>query len=137
MITTPRDRTPLPDPDHDRDVYPFGPAHPTVAAPSPLSPPSLSPGSATHDRMLRATQHAEPGPNGLGSAPAPHDHLAEPTAGGWGHRLLMLVYCIPMLVVVFALVASGVAGAGSIIFALLCVGMMAAMMFMMPGGHRH
>ena len=131
MSTTPRDRTPLPDPDHDRDVHRFGHDHPTGAAPSP------SPGSAPHDRMLHATQHAEPGPDGLGSAPAPHDHPAEPTAGGWGHRLLMLVCCIPMLVVVFALVASGVAGAGSIIFALLCVGMMAAMMFMMPGGHRH
>ena len=48
----------------------------------------------------------------------------------------MLACCISMLVVI-ALVGSGVAGAGSIVFALLCVGMMAAMMFMMPGGHRH
>ena len=59
------------------------------------------------------------------------------THGGWGHRLLMLVCCIPMVAIVIALVASGAAGASSIIFAAICVFMMAAMMFMMPGGHRH
>jgi hypothetical protein len=42
-----------------------------------------------------------------------------------------------MLVLVIALVASGAAGGGAILFAMLCIGMMVAMMFLMPGGHRH
>jgi len=48
----------------------------------------------------------------------------------------MLVCCIPMLLIVFALVATSAAGAGAIAYALLCTAMMAAMMFFMPG-HRH
>ena len=127
MTTTPRDRSPLPDPDRDRDVHAFGHDHQSGSLHRP----------ATHDHTLHATHHDGVGPNALGNPSESHDDPVEPAAGGWGHRLLMLACCIPMLVVVFALVASGVAGAGSIIFALLCVGMMAAMMFMMPGGHRH
>jgi hypothetical protein len=50
---------------------------------------------------------------------------------------MMLVCCIPMIVIVVALVASGTAGAGAFVWALGCVAMMAAMMFMMPGGHDH
>lgn len=56
--------------------------------------------------------------------------------GGHGHGLMMLVCCVPMLLIVFALVATGVAGPGAIVFALLCTAMMAVMMFAMPG-HRH
>lgn len=52
---------------------------------------------------------------------------------GRGHGLMMLVCCVPMLLIAFALVASGPAGAGAILFALLCAAMMAAMMFAMPG----
>ena len=55
---------------------------------------------------------------------------------GRGHRLMMLACCVPMLLIAFALVASGTAGGGAIIFALLCTALMAAMMFAMPG-HRH
>ena len=126
MTTAPRDRSPLPDPDRDRDVHALGHDHQSGSSRRP----------ATHDHALHATHHDGVGPNALGNPSESHDPV-EPAAGGWGHRLLMLACCIPMLVVVFALVASGVAGAGSIIFALLCVAMMAAMMFMMPGGHRH
>src|SRR5262245_4320105 len=57
--------------------------------------------------------------------------------GGWGHRLMMLICCVPMLILVVSLVASGAAGGGALVFALVCIGMMAAMMFLMPGGHRH
>jgi hypothetical protein len=55
---------------------------------------------------------------------------------GRGHGLMMLVCCVPMLLIVFALVATGAAGPGAIAYALLCTAMMAAMMFFMPG-HRH
>ena len=57
--------------------------------------------------------------------------------GHGAHRLMMLVCCIPMIVIVVALVASGTAGAGAFVWALGCVAMMVAMMFMMPGGHDH
>jgi hypothetical protein len=54
-----------------------------------------------------------------------------------GHRWMMLACCVPMLIAVAFLLASGTAGAGAIVFAAVCVGMMAVMMFAMPGGHRH
>lgn len=62
--------------------------------------------------------------------PGPSGHQGH----GWGHGLMMLACCcVPMLLIAFALVASGTAGAGAILFALLCAAMMAAMMFAMPG----
>lgn len=64
--------------------------------------------------------------------PGPSGHQGH----GWGHGLMMLACCVPMLLIAFALVASGPAGAGAILFALLCAAMMAAMMFAMPG-HKH
>ena len=77
------------------------------------------------------------------STPSPdtgHDHqstgpgaASEGHAGHGGHRWMMIACCIPMVLVVGALVASGVAGAGAIMFAVVCVGMMALMMFAMPG----
>jgi hypothetical protein len=51
-----------------------------------------------------------------------------------GHQLLMMVCCIPMLVIVGVLVLTGVLGSGAIVYALVCTVMMAAMMFVMPGG---
>lgn len=54
-----------------------------------------------------------------------------------GHRLMMLLCCIPMIAVAVVLVATGVANAGFIVVALVCLGMMAAMMFLMPDGHDH
>ena len=53
------------------------------------------------------------------------------------HRWMMLICCIPMVAIVIALIASGTAGSGVLLWALGCVAMMAAMMFMMPGGHDH
>ncbi|HET7278965.1 MAG TPA: hypothetical protein VFJ22_12870 [Dermatophilaceae bacterium] len=55
----------------------------------------------------------------------------------WRHRLLMIACCIPMLVLVIALVASGAAGSGALLFALICIGLMGLMMFMIPGGRDH
>lgn len=51
-----------------------------------------------------------------------------------GHRLMMVACCIPMLVIAGVLVATGFAGSGVVIGAIVCTGAMAAMMFMMPGG---
>ena len=67
----------------------------------------------------------------------PQDPHEEHQSSGWGHRLMMLVCCIPMLLLVIALVASGTAGGTALLFPLLCIAMMAAMMFFMPGDHRH
>ncbi|WP_345207067.1 hypothetical protein [Fodinibacter luteus] len=44
--------------------------------------------------------------------------------------------CVPMLVIVAVLVATGVAGAGAVVSALFCVAIMAAMMMLMPGHRR-
>ena len=64
-----------------------------------------------------------------------HGHAGRPTAQGGhgGHGLMMMLMCVPMLLIVGLLVATGVAGAGALVFAVLCM----AMMFMMPGGHSH
>ncbi len=62
-------------------------------------------------------------------------HAGHGTHGG--HRLMMLICCVPMLVIAVALVATGVVGSSIIVTALLCTAMMAAMMFAMPGGHGH
>jgi hypothetical protein len=50
------------------------------------------------------------------------------------HGLMMMVMCIPMLLIAGVLVVTG--SAGGLVIALVCIAMM-AMMFMMPGGHRH
>ena len=64
---------------------------------------------------------------------------SQPQSGSEGHgrplrhRLLMMAMCLPMLVIVGALVVTGVAGAGAIAYAVLCTAMMAAMMMLMRG----
>ncbi len=58
-------------------------------------------------------------------------------SGHGRHRLMMIACCVPMLVIVGVLVATGVVGSGFILYAVLCTVMMAVMMFMMPGGHKH
>ena len=40
--------------------------------------------------------------------------------------MMMLACCIPMLLIVGALVVTGVAGTGAIVYALVCTAMMAA-----------
>lgn len=52
-----------------------------------------------------------------------------------GHGLMMIICCIPMLVIAGLLFLTGIAGTNIIVVALLCTAMMAAMMFVMPGGH--
>ena len=47
---------------------------------------------------------------------------------------MMIACCIPMIVVVLFLVATGVAGAGAIMFAVICTLMMALMMASMGHG---
>lgn len=74
----------------------------------------------------------------MGPAPAEHTGHEPVTQQGHGrgHGLMMLACCVPMLLIAVALVATGSVGAGTILYALLCTAMMAAMMFAMPG-HRH
>jgi hypothetical protein len=57
--------------------------------------------------------------------------------GHGGHGLMMLVCCIPMILLAVGLVATGFAGSGAIVGALLCTAMMAVMMLAMPGSHAH
>lgn len=66
-----------------------------------------------------------------------HDHMGHEQQGGSSHRWLMLACCVPMVLVVAVLLVTGVAGAGAVVFALICVGMMALMMYAMPSGHNH
>lgn len=60
-----------------------------------------------------------------------------PQGGHGGHRLMMVACCIPMFIIVGLLVATGVVGTGAIVYALVCVALMALMMVAMPGGHQH
>ena len=82
----------------------------------PQAPPAAQ-GAANH---VDPEDTAEPGPR-------PRRRLM-------GHKLLMMVCCIPMLVIVGVLILTGVLGSGAIVWALVCTAMMAAMMFMMPSG---
>jgi len=54
--------------------------------------------------------------------------------GHGGHRWMMIACCIPMLVIAGALVLTGVANGGAIIFALAYPAMMALMMVGMGHG---
>lgn len=68
----------------------------------------------------------------------PHaQHVGRPGQrhGGHGtHRWMMIVCCIPMLLIAVALVLTGVANAGAVVFALACFAMMAVMMAGMGHG---
>jgi len=76
------------------------------------------------------TQHADHETN-RPAVQQGHDH-----GGHTGHSWMMMLCCVPMLVIVFALVASGTGGVGTIVLALGCTLMMAMMMGGM-GGHGH
>lgn len=65
-------------------------------------------------------------------APSPPEHPSDGHGGHGGHRWMMIACCIPMLLVVAALLISGVAGPGAIVFAGVCVLMMWLMMKAMP-----
>jgi hypothetical protein len=79
------------------------------------------------------------GPSPTATPENGHTHSSPDTSHGapGSHRWMMMICCIPMVVIVVLLVASGAAGSGTVLWALGCVAMMAAMMFMMPGGHNH
>ncbi|AXY49709.1 hypothetical protein QM787_25450 [Rhodococcus ruber] len=67
----------------------------------------------------------------------PEGHGGPQNSGGHGrHRWMMIACCIPMLVIALVLVLTGTVGAGAVVFALACLGMM-AMMMLPGGGHRH
>ncbi len=89
---------------------------------------------AGQDNRPRTTPAAgEPSPQHPGQ-----DHPTTPGDTGrphHGHRWMMLACCVPMLVIVAVLLATGTAGSGAIIFAVACVGIMTAMMLAMPRGH--
>ncbi|NMM22524.1 MAG: hypothetical protein HHJ11_03305 [Phycicoccus sp.] len=72
-----------------------------------------------------------------GREPDSDEGLGTSRRGHGGHRLMMIACCIPMLVIVGILVGTGAAGSGAILFALICLGAMALMMFAMPGRHNH
>lgn len=63
-----------------------------------------------------------------------HDH-GDPAGGHGGHsRWMMIACCVPMLVIAIVLVATGIAGVGFIIAAVMCTAMMAIMMRGMSSG---
>jgi len=66
-------------------------------------------------------------------------HADHPTthSGHGGHGLMMMLMCVPMLLIAGLLVVTGAAGTGAVFAAVLCMTMMAATMFTMPGGHSH
>ncbi|UER53199.1 hypothetical protein HJG43_06830 [Kineosporiaceae bacterium SCSIO 59966] len=78
-------------------------------------------------------------PPGLPAAPD-HEH-ADPqspgTGHGAGHRWMMVLCCIPMIAIAVWLVMAGVAGAGAVLIALVCLGLMALMMVGMGHGSGH
>lgn len=86
------------------------------------TPREPEPPAATEQRGERGHLDHSPG----GASPPP-------TGGHGGHRLMMIACCIPMLVIAAILVVTGVAGYQTILVAVACTALMAAMM----GGHRH
>jgi hypothetical protein len=91
------------------------------------------------DKLNDQSQPHSTPPLGAPQDRVPEQQHQQPAAQGprHGHRLMMLICCLPMLLIVGILVATGAAGSGAILYALLCTAMMAAMMFAMPGGHKH
>ena len=65
----------------------------------------------------------------------PHTHPGggHQASGHGGHSWMMMICCIPMIIIAVALVAAGVVDPGFLLFAVLCVGMMALMMRGMGG----
>ena len=87
--------------------------------------------TTTPDRRL--PQHP-PAVDG-GGAPTPDQSPPEPhNAPHGGHVLMMIACCIPMLLIAGILFATGVAGAGVILAAVMCTAMMAMMMVGMNHG---
>jgi hypothetical protein len=68
-----------------------------------------------------------------GEVPVAHDGHESHGAHA-GHGWMMLACCVPMLLIIVVLVATGVASVGLFVWAALCIGMMAMMMKMMGHG---
>ena len=58
-------------------------------------------------------------------------------AGHGRHHWMMIACCIPMIIIVLALVAAGTISIGFVLFAVACVGMMVLMMRAMDHGSSH
>jgi len=84
--------------------------------------------STHHDRVTTSTDHHAGQETGHPAADQGHAHR------GHGHHWMMMACCVPMLVIAFALVATGTVGAGAVVVAIGCTLMMALMMGGM-GGH--
>ena len=65
-----------------------------------------------------------------------HEQAAETPRGHGAHGWAMWLMCVPMLLIVGLLMLSGSAGLGATVYALACLGMMAAMMLFMQHGTR-
>jgi hypothetical protein len=68
-----------------------------------------------------------------GEVPAAHSGHESHGAHS-GHSWMMMACCVPMLLIVVVLVATGVASAGLLFGAVLCIAMMGMMMKMMGHG---
>lgn len=66
-----------------------------------------------------------------------HESPPDHDPGRRSHSWMMIVCCIPMLAIAGILVATGVLGASSLVFALGCTAMMALMMRGMNHGGRN
>lgn len=81
-----------------------------------------------HDTNKNLSTSSAPGEGP--TAPAGHEaHGAHS-----GHSWMMMACCVPMLIIVVVLVATGVASAGLLFGAVLCIAMMGMMMKMMGHG---
>ena len=65
--------------------------------------------------------------------PHTHSRATSHAPGHGGHGWMMMICCIPMVIIAVALVATGAVDPGFLLFAGLCVGMMALMMRGMNG----
>ena len=94
--------------------------------------------------MAQVTHGPANGPRDSGSGVPPlptvttphHEHPAQAPHGHGRHAWAMWLMCVPMLLIVGLLILSGSAGFGAIVYALACLGMMAAMMLFMQHGTR-
>lgn len=91
----------------------------------------------THEALSAVGYPSGPEPPTVTPAVPRGDKEQAIKSGLGGHRLMMLVCCMPVVAGAVLLVATGVAGRGAIIAALACLVMMAMMVFAIPGGHNH
>ena len=86
--------------------------------------------------MTTPRHETAPGPHAIRHHGADQSPGQDRRGGHGGHNLMMMLMCVPMLLIVGLLILSGSAGFGAIVYALACLGMMAAMMLFMQHGTR-